>query len=177
MVTAKFVLAMMLLAEPHSPFVSTFEKTAEAIADAANASPVFDGEDGTDRTAALLVSVAWYESRFQVDAAGDCAKKTAVGTCAGGKPRSFGLFQIHESNHAWLGVTREQITADPEVAAAAALKMIHASFVICRARPLEGRLGWYARGGSGCPEESRESKHRVLKARWLFAHAVRTVAP
>ena len=80
---AAWVLSLMLALEPHSPYAATFSATATAIAHVvASEQPLFDGADGRVRTAALLVSLGWFESRFDQHAVGD----------HGG---AHGLFQVH----------------------------------------------------------------------------------
>lgn len=153
---AALALAMMLRAQPSAPWADTYPSTAKAVAEAAHASPVFAGGDGEQRTVALLVSMAWFESTFNPAAVGD-------------NGRSVCLFQIHETNWKWLGVTREALQ-DVRVCARTAVRMVHQSFRVCRARPLEERLGWYAAGGPDCTRGLSPSRHRVRKALWLFAH-------
>ena len=59
--------------------------------------PLFDGPDGRDKTARLLLVWSARESAGQVNAIGDCAPgKRTVATC-----RSFGRMQV---NRLWLGV-------------------------------------------------------------------------
>jgi len=111
--------------------------------------PLYDGAEGRDRTAALLVSLAWFESTFKPGAVGD-------------KGASHGLFQVQ--GHGDLTDIRE--------ATRAALEMLRASFRICSAagRPPSELLGWYGAGGNGCDRGLRESRHRFHKAQWLFLH-------
>lgn len=163
-----WILNLILTLQPSAPWSETYGRTAEAIARVSEASPVFAGEDGPARTAAMLVALAWFESSFRPDAAGDCDRKQPNGMCApGGRPRSFCLFQIGESNFAALGVTREQVQTDVDVCADAAIRMVRISFQVCRARPLEDRLGHYASGGSSC-DGVAASRNRIRKGMWLF---------
>lgn len=170
-----WVLALMLKAEPSaasSPWRATYEATADAFARAASARPLFDGPRGAEKTAALLVSTAWFESGFRQDAEGDFVR---------GAPTSFCALQVNASNFRALGVTREALTRDEldaegrvarraiDVCADAGLRMMRVSFGVCRGKPLERRMDHYARGGDGClPPPHDEGTHRVKKALWLF---------
>ena len=169
MVSAEWVLLMMLKAEPTSPIKHTFAKTALAIARAAERDPLFAGPLAAERTAAQLVSVAWFESHFKPDAIGDHDRR-ADGTK--GEPRSFCAMQIGKSNFAALGITRAEILGDIDVCIDAGLRMMHISYAVCRGIPIEERLAHYAGGGGSCPihnaDAVRKSKHRVAKSHWLF---------
>jgi hypothetical protein len=175
MVPPEWVLALMLKAQPAHPYRATYERTSEAIARASEASPLFSGDRGDAKTAALLVSLAFFESGMKPDAAGDCSDKTGQKRLActepGAIPHSFCLLQIHESNLAGFGVTREEIQSDVGACVRTSLALLHQSFRICRALGLEDQVRWYAGGGPTCPtseDATRKSRHRVLKGRWLF---------
>lgn len=170
------VLAMMLHAEPdavRSPWRATYDSTAAAIARASVASPLYAGDDGPGRTAAVLVSIAWFESRFDPRAEGDRPRR-ADGSL--GAATSFCAFQINAANLGWLGVTRERLLEDVDACVAAGLRMARVSLRICRAEPPEHALDWYASGGDGCFRPPRdEGAHRMRKAMWLFATTPRAL--
>lgn len=166
MLTIKWVLAMMIATQPEAPWRATYEATAEAIVAEASSRPLPFPKDAEERTAALLVSTAWFESTFKPDAEGDHDK---LPDGRKGTPRSFCLFQIGSSNFAALGVTREQILTDVPTCVRAAGAMMRVSFSVCRGRPAEELLGHYASGGASCAGV-RESRHRWRKGAWLFAH-------
>jgi transglycosylase-like protein with SLT domain len=150
----EWILALMLsLASLEGPaeWRDTYRTTAIAIADVARETPLFEGDDGR-KTAALLVAIAWHESRFRQDAVGD-------------KGRSHCLVQISNSNFDSLGVTREELQ-DPKVCLRAGIRMIKESFRVCREYPLLERLGWYASGGAGC-RGTRASRLRMGLAQKL----------
>jgi soluble lytic murein transglycosylase-like protein len=155
---AAWVLAAMVSLEASPPWAGTYAETAEAIADVALEAPLFDGEAGPLRTAALLTSLAWFESRFDPRAVGDHG-------------RSVCLLQVHASNHAALGVTRDELLDDPRTCLRAGVKMIRQSFAVCARRPLLERLSHYAAGGAGCERGRRESRHRVGLAIRLVTRA------
>jgi len=144
-----WILALMLLVQPRAPWRASYEATAAAIAQVVEESePLFQGPLGRPRTAALLVSLAWFESTLKPDAMGDHGQ-------------AHGLYQVH--GHGEL--------VDPLEATRVALELVRQSFRACRARPLEERLAWYAGGGYDCSSPSsaalRKSRHRVLKGVWL----------
>jgi hypothetical protein len=152
---AAWVLAMMLAcfpkAAPSAPWASSYPVTAKAIADVVQSSePLYAGSEGRERTAALLVSLAWFESTFKPGAVGD-------------KGASHGLYQVQGRGD----------LSDPYDATRAALGMLRASFRVCRTRPASEWLGWYGAGGEGCDRGLRESRHRFQKAQWLFLHVPR----
>ncbi len=170
MVLTSWVLALMVSAQSAAPWRDTYEATAEAIAAEASAHPLASGEQST---AALLVAVAWHESTLKPDAQGDCTKdgKSVACTTLGAQPHSFCLMQIHESNHAGLGVTRAELLADVRVCVRAGLRMLTTSMRVCAAAPSRERLRWYAAGGSGCPvieDARRKSIHRIALAERLL---------
>jgi len=184
MIDPSWVLALMLRAEhapERSPYRPTYEETAAAIAKAASALPLFSGPKGAEKTAAFLVSVAWHESNFRQDAEGDHEK---LPDGKKGRPRSFCAMQIHESNFAAFGVTREAITLGSSEQSAISrcievgLRLLHVSFAVCREKPIEGRLDHYATGGSGCRKPLKdEGAHRVRKALRLFKEVPPPSAP
>jgi hypothetical protein len=165
---------MMLLLEPRSPYAATFERTADAIAARAAAEPLFQGADGAAKTAALLVSLGWFESRFDPSAGGDCTKRLPNGLCApGGTPHSHCAFQLNDSNFVALDVTADMLRTDVDLCVATTLRMLRTSLSVCRRLPLEERLAHYAGGGDTCDNASEDarakSRHRWFKAQWLYA--------
>ena len=151
-ITPALVLAAMVAVQPNAPWRATYESTAEAIANEASAHPLFDGEDGTVRTAALLVSLAWFEGAFRPDAVGD-----------GGA--SVGMFQVNGSALAFVGATREELLRDTVACVSAGRRIAALSLSRCRALPADERLSLYASGS--CTTGRRESRHRMAKAAWV----------
>lgn len=177
MITAEAVLAILLKLEPHAVHRPTFEATAAAIADASNASPLFSGEHGAEKTANVLAATADFESGLIPNAEGDCILKgklvaSKAGVCpTGATPHSFCALQVNESNFKTLGITREEVQTDINVCVRSGLRLMHTSFQVCRARPLEERLAHYAGGRDGCPtneDATKKSRHRMMRALWLF---------
>lgn len=148
----------MISLQPPSeaPWGDRFEDVATAIDTAANENPVF----GTpERTAAVLTSVAFFESHFNPDALGDCTKgrPRTLATC-----QSVGAFQISKAH------ASAEVLVDPLSAARQALRLMGTSVNICRARPLSERLGWYAWGRVGCYHSLDKSRHRMALAATLL---------
>ncbi len=171
-VDPSWVLALMMELEPKSPYRETFERSALAIARAAERSPLPGLNE--ERTVGILVSVAWFESRFQPNAEGDCDKSTEAGICAkGSKPHSFCMLQISESNFKGWRTSREEVQSNIDQCVAIGLGIMRQSFQVCSRQPLEGRLRHYAGGGDGCsPSEDagRKSANRIKKAVFLISH-------
>jgi hypothetical protein len=168
---AAWLLGIMLLLQPHAPWKSTFATTADAIAEQAEADPLFAGADGPARSALLALSTGDFESALKPDAVGDCGHD---GPCKAGEVgRSVCFGQVGVSNLRTLGTTREAMQSDIRVCVRAMWTMLKGSLAVCRARPLEERLAHYTAGGDGCSTNEdavRKSKHRVLKALYLFRH-------
>lgn len=178
-VDPSWVLALMLELEPKSPFRETFDRTSTAIARASERSPL-PGQDA-NKTAAILVSVAWFESRFQPDAEGDCDKTNETGTCVkGSKPHSFCLLQIGESNFKGFRTTREEVQTNVDSCITVGLGLMNQSFRICASKPLPERLAQYAGGGPVCftkDEARKKSGSRMAKAVWIYSHKAPPILP
>ena len=167
-VEASFVLEMMLKAEPRpTPWHDTYMSTAQAVAKSANKYPLFAGDDGPAKSAALAVGVMWFESHFEPKAKGDrqCLERDARGDCLKrGEPQSLCAFQVGVSNFKGLGVTEESILGDIQVCSDSGFRMMRTSFSICSGGDwtIEDRLNQYATGGSVCQRPFHdEGGHRV----------------
>ncbi len=165
---AAWVLSILTALEPTAPWKDTYLHTAEVFAKVAEDAPLFAGPDGARQTAAQFISVGWFEGTFKPDAKGDCKHRDAHDQCVS-PPTSFCMFQISNTNFKFLDVTAEELLTDVEACTRAARRMMKQSFTNCRLRPQAEWLGWYAVGGPGCPA-SEKGKHRMWKAKWLFAH-------
>lgn len=167
-----WILSVMMAMQPEAPWKATYESTAQAIATEVLAGQALYKNDDGRHTAAVFISLAWFESNFRPDAAGDCKEREANGMCKeGSRPHSFCAFQINESNFAWLGVTQQQVMTDINVCTKAASKIIHKSFKVCsRGKDLtaQDRLNWYAAGGPDCRVGMAKGRHRINKATWIF---------
>lgn len=149
-VPVSWVVGLLMSLEPLAPWANTYEKTAEAIARVSESEPLWAAEEqGEERTASLLVALAWYESRLKPDA----KSKNGQWYC---------LFQVAKS---YLPDPNKAL-AEPEVCARVAMKLIRQSFQACRARPLEERLAIYTSGY--CDRGGQESRYRMFLAKKLL---------
>ena len=153
-----WILALLALVATPESQRDRFGEIATAIETAASARPLYSSDDGPQRTVAELVALAARESHLVVQ---------AVGYDDYG--RSFGLFQVHETNFDRLGVMAEE-TSDPMEAVSMALTLLAESHRVCRARPSEEQLSEYASGMGRCdtPEGIRDSRNRMHLASWLL---------
>ena len=138
MVTSVWVLAIMNALAPATPWAFQYGEIAEAIADASNQDPLFPGEDGARKTAAVLLALAYHESRFQPNVVGD-------------NGASFGLFQIQPPT----AKVEAHLLTLPRNAAFIAIGLIRTSFRVCAQDEMKNRLAWYAAGGLGCREQGK----------------------
>lgn len=149
-IASTLVLAALNKLEPFSPFVPQYAEVAEAITQAANHDPLFpEDKDGCRKTAAILVALAWHESRFQPNVVGDHG-------------RSFGLYQIQPPT----AKVPSNVLTNPRTASYIAVDLIRQSFQACAKRPFEERLSWYV-SSSGCPSKPvivKKSMDRLLMA-------------
>jgi hypothetical protein len=146
-VPVAWVVGLLVSQEPQAPWRGSYTKTAEAIARVAESEPLFD-QRGEERTAALLVAIAWYESRFKPNAVS--ANKQYL--C---------LFQIDKRHLA----DPDKALADQEVCARAAIKIIRASLQKCASKPENDRLAIFMSGA--CDRGVAESRYRMFLAQKL----------
>lgn len=116
---------LLLLALGKKEDVTPPDGMAEAIAAAAEERPL---AGDPHKMGAVLVAIAWAESRYKLDAVGD-----------GGQ--SLGPWQLSKAWHP---------PPDLEGQAKLAASLVDRSWSICKSRPLVERLGWYTQGGNGC---------------------------
>jgi Transglycosylase SLT domain len=152
-----WILSLMLGLQPRAPWLASYEDTAKAIATVVEAEvPLFTGERGREKTAALMVALAWAESRFNPGAVGDHGL-------------SVGLYQMSSANlPSPEGYRRADLLGHPIASSEVALHMLRQSFAVCAARPLNERLAWYASGDSYCQRGQSESRYRVGLAMRAF---------
>jgi len=170
----KWAVAAMTTMQPVAvtPWASTYQDSATTMVTVAEETPLWPGPDATQRTVATLISLGWYEGRFDQKAKGDgvCLKMGPNNKCLEkGPPQSFCMFQVGRSNFKFLGVTEETILGDFERCTRSAVKLIQISKNVCKGRPDFELLGHYASGGDTCGG-IRESTHRMNKAKWVFAN-------
>ncbi len=154
---AIWILSLMHVLQPAAPWSDGYGETALAIAEASEADPLYAGPHGVERTAAVLVSLSWFESRFDPEAVGDNGHSVCLG-------------QVGTSNLKELGVTKAEMLGDRSVCLRSMLRMMRRSFAVCRGRPMPQSLGWYASGGKTCGGLVK-SGHRIdLALRLLRDH-------
>jgi hypothetical protein len=144
-----WILNVLVALEPAAPWVDTYVDTAFAIADAAEEHPVFRGPHAVERTAAFLLAIGKFESDFNPAAVGD-------------RGQSLGEWQLSKVHAPKV----ELLT--PGIEARHALGLIETSFRICKDRPVEERLGWYAWGRDGCEHAHDKSRHRMDLAKRIL---------
>lgn len=125
------VLVWMTGLEPNAKWIDTYTETAQAIADMCQA------ESDPVKCAALLTSVAWFESTF---------KPTAVGD----RGRAHGLYQSH---HIRPGASVEEQTQE-------ALSHIKKSFALCK------DLTFYTSGRCGLGVRESEYRMALARRLW-----------
>ena len=154
-----WILSLMLALSPAAvtPWADSYPETARAIAKAATEDPIYAGPFASERTAATLVAISFFESTFKPGALGD-------------KSTSVGRYQISQSNFAALGITKAELLADPDVEVRAALRMIRDSFAICKGRRAEDWLAQFAAGHGTCTNAGGilASRRRMGLAMKLF---------
>lgn len=164
--TAWILAAMAMAWTLTSPIMGITPKpVAAAIAEASIEKPLFPGEDGPRRGAALMVGIARYESGFKADAKGDCKDKPPGWPGCGQKsndsvPTSFCFMQVHfdDGVERVQGYTREELLTNPLSCARAGREIIRDS---AKNSPKGEPLLQYA-------GRSREARTRFELAQKLF---------
>jgi Transglycosylase SLT domain len=156
---AEWILRLMWLLVPNSGWENTYEKTAQAIDQVSHEYPLYDTNDKYIRTAAELVAVTYYESRFS---------PIAVNEDFGGD--SLGLGQINSSNLFTLGLTRDDLFNQVKNLRAT-VRLLAISHDTCHRWPLVYQLSEYASGRGLCtvPAALRDSKRKMELAQDLLS--------
>ncbi len=156
-VTESEVIAMLYKFHASHDAIINYGEVAAAIAKASSEDSLFPGkEDGSKLTAAILVSLAWHESRFRKDAVGD-------------QGRSFGLYQIQPPT----ARVKSTLLTRPRDASFIAIDLIRSSIRHCiqEKRHWSEALAWYAASspyGSRLPVVVQKSKSRMALAAKLY---------
>jgi hypothetical protein len=149
-IPVSWVVGLLAALEPTAPWANTYEKTAEAIARVSESEPLFAVEDkGEERTATLLVAIAWYESRLKPSA----------------KSKNGKWYCLYQIDKQYLPDPQKALT-DPEVCTRAAVKILRKSIQLCSARPLEERLAIFMSGQ--CDRGLPDSRYRMFLAKKLM---------
>jgi hypothetical protein len=138
----QWVVGLMVALEPSAPWRGTYEKSAEAIARVAESEPLFD-DHGEERTASLLVAIAWYESRLKPTA----KSKDGQFVC---------LYQVDKRHLA----DPQKALDDPEVCTRAAIKIVRQSLQQCSKLPADDRLAQFMSGT--CDKGIADSRYRMF---------------
>ena len=141
-----WALSLMQVLQPEAPWKATYENTANAIVSIAVEHPLNLADKPIERTIALLVSLSWFESRFDPNAHN--SKDPGGG--------SYGLYQASRKPLA-------SVEEDTENA----LQLIRQSFKLCTGLPPDKLLSWYTTGGPKC-FPTKESTHRMALANRLL---------
>lgn len=156
-VTGSQVIRMLYKFRANEANIRSYGEISEAIAKAATEDPLFPYvEEGSEMTAAILVSVAWHESMFNRAAVGDHG-------------RSFGLYQIQPPT---AKVDSKLLTVARQ-ASFIAIGLIRESIRHCleQGRDWTEALAWYAASspyGSKHPKIIKQSEKRMQTAAELF---------
>lgn len=121
--------------------------------------PVFGGEKGRARTAALLAAIAWHESGFARDVdIGPCYRGRANDGARCDHGRAACLMQIHVNpdGRTLEGWTKEELFADRTKCFRAGLHLLQKSFASCKANPPKHRLAAFASGRCSAGQSGSE---------------------
>lgn len=135
--------------------------------------PIFAGNSGRAKTAALILSIAYFESGFARDVdIGPCAKTKNGQRCDGGRSACMMQVQIgsgatYQRAHGIDGLTQQDLFADRETCFRVGLNMIRRSFTACRKLGPDMALNVYASGS--CQRGQRPGLARLSLARRLLA--------
>ncbi len=130
--------------------------------------PVFGGSRGRQRTAALLLAIAWHESGFARDVdLGPCFRGRANDGARCDFGRAHCLMQVHardgKTSEGW---SLAEIQADRSKCFRAGLHLVQRSFAACRESPPKHRLAAY---GSGRCNAGQSGSERLLGLGERFA--------
>lgn len=153
------VMKMLYTFNAPASEIRDFGEISTAIAKAATEDPIFpELEEGSEITAAMLVSLAWHESRFSRSAVGD-------------QGRSFGLYQIQPGVHK---IDSKLLTL-PSSASYVAIDLMRQSVKWCfkNKRPWTHMLAWYAASsdeGAKHPKIIAQSTVRMETMARVYTH-------
>jgi hypothetical protein len=116
-----------------------------------------EAETGS-RMLPLVLSVAFNESGFRADVAGDCPGIKAGDACPRERGKSFCAMQLNGERYRYT-------LDDPRACIREGVKALEVSLSVCREHPPNDRLAYYARGSCESEEGQRISRHRFALAR------------
>lgn len=138
--------------------------------------PIFGGERGRARTAALLLAIAWHESGFARDVdLGPCYRGRANDGARCDYGRAHCLLQVHardgKTEEGW---TPAELVADREKCFRAGMHLVLRSFAACRKNPPKHRLAAFA---SGRCDAGQSGSERLLALGERFATRLKQPGP
>lgn len=130
--------------------------------------PLFRDDQDRQKTAALVLAVAWREGSLGLRVLGDCTESKAGAPCRGAA-RSFCTLQVHASSGG-----SPALNDDPSLCIRTGLAMLRTSMRVCAAAP----VAFYAAGPGSCENARalRISADRMRLASRVRAAAVATLA-
>jgi len=150
-VPVSWVVGLLVALEPQAPWANTYEKTAEAIARVSESEPLWAAEEkGEERTATMLVALAWYESRLKPSA----------------KSKNGQWYCLYQVGKGYLGPEPEKALTDQELCTRAAIKILRKSLELCKSRAPDERFAVFMSGV--CDRGGVESRQRVFLANKLL---------
>ncbi len=159
-VTEAQVMKMLYTFNAPVTEIRDFGEIASSIAIASTQDPLFpEIEEGSEMTAAMLVALAWHESRFRRSAVGD-------------QGRSLGLYQIQPTTHR----IDSKVLMLPRTASFVAIGLLKKSIRWCflHHKPWRHMMAWYAASsdeGAQHPVIIQQSVKRMETAASIFLHA------
>ncbi len=160
-----YVLAGIAHLDPNAAHPEIADAIAHVVEDEP---PLFRDDDSKQKTASLVLAVAFREGSLGLRVIGDCDKHTAKGVCISG-PRSFCTMQVHQS----MGGS-DALNEDPELCIRAGLRILRSSVRACPSSP----VAIYASGPNGCgnARAQRISRDRLALAARIHAAAIISMA-
>lgn len=146
MVALVLSFILFLTPKPDAEQLKTMSELAEAISRVSQEKPLFEGKRGQENTAALLVSIAYFESSFH-------------GMHRGDHGNSVGFFQIWPRKG---DPSKDELEQNIPLQANLARERIAESFHSCSYGDPGDRLALYASGS--CSRGIRESRRRMNQA-------------
>lgn len=153
MISLVFAFMLFLVPHPDQQQLQSWVDLAQSVSDVATESPVFDGPKGQERTAALLVSLAFFESGFRG------LKSVNFSPKRGDNGQSVGFFGIWPRKG---DPSKDELEKDASLQVRLARERIVESFRSCSYGDPGDRLALYASGS--CSRGLLESKHRWNQA-------------
>ncbi len=156
-----FTIALTHAVDPEHDHTHMASVIAEVVA---AERPLFADDESRERTAALVVAVAWREGSLRESIEGDCTESKPGEPCKGA-PRSFCSMQVHTTSGG-----DASLNEDPAKCIRTGMSMLRTSIRVCREHP----IAFYSSGPRGFKGEraQRISRDRIALAIRLRAAAL-----